>query len=32
MVHGLPIPFTHATPVHHNDVPFPKVTQGKDLT
>jgi hypothetical protein len=32
VVHGLLIPLTHATSIHHKDVPLPKVIQDKDLT
>jgi hypothetical protein len=31
MVHRLPISLTHATFVHHNDVPLYEVIHGKDL-
>jgi hypothetical protein len=31
MVHGLPIPFTHATPIDHSDVPLLEIIYGKNL-
>lgn len=31
MVHGLPIPFAHATPIIHDDMPLPKIVSGKNL-
>jgi hypothetical protein len=32
MVNRLPIPFTHVTPINYNDMLFPMVVQGKDLS
>jgi hypothetical protein len=32
MVHRLPFPLSHATFVHHNDVPLLEVIHGKDFT
>jgi hypothetical protein len=32
MVYGLPIHFTHATPIDHNEVQLPKVIYGKHLS
>jgi hypothetical protein len=32
MVHELPISFTHATPINHNDKLLPDIFHGKDLS
>jgi hypothetical protein len=31
MVHELSIPFAHAAPINHDDMPLPKIVYGKNL-
>ena len=31
MVHELPIPLIHTSPINHNDMSFPTIVHGKDF-